>query len=100
MPVAKAGRAGYEQLVEGSTAILFLRRRDRQFGRLGELNASDEEVLDDGCKASCMDWYGNARPIFLSERTFALMGYELVEAELGERSIRELRRLNFAPAKQ
>ena len=26
-----------------------------------------------------MDWYGNARPIFIGDRTFALLGYELVE---------------------
>ena len=36
-------------------------------------------VKDDGCQASCVDWYGNARPIFLPERMLALMGYELVE---------------------
>ena len=27
----------------------------------------------DGCRASCMDWYGNARPIFAKGRIFALM---------------------------
>ena len=36
-------------------------------------------VRDDGCKAWCVDWYGNARPIFLGERVFALLGYEIVE---------------------
>jgi hypothetical protein len=97
LPVARAARPAYRQLVESSAAVIFLRRANRQFDPLGELAAHEEGVRDDGCKASCVDWYGNARPIFLRERTFALMGYELVEGELDERSIRELRRINFAP---
>ncbi len=31
------------------------------------------------CETSCVDWYGNTRPIFLGERLFALMGSELQE---------------------
>ena len=27
----------------------------------------------DDCQASCVDWYGNARPIFIGERLFALL---------------------------
>jgi hypothetical protein len=30
-----------------------------------------------GCRASCVDWYGNARPLCLPGRVFALLGYEL-----------------------
>jgi hypothetical protein len=44
-----------------------------------------------------VDWYGNARPIFLRPRTFALLGYELVEGELERGRIREVGRVNFAP---
>ena len=49
------------------------------------------------CVASCVDWYGNARPIFIGNRVFALMGYELVEGQLGRGSIHEVTRVNFAP---
>ena len=28
---------------------------------------------------SCVDWYGNSRPLFIRDRIFALMGYEIVE---------------------
>jgi len=57
---------------------------------------------DDGCKASCVDWYGNARPIFLGERVFALLGYELVEGRLMDgpwqrERIEERRRVAFMP---
>lgn len=98
LPVARAARPAYRQLLESSASILFLRRSTRKFSALGELVADEAAAKDDGCKASCVDWYGNARPIFLRDRTFALMGYELVEGEIGPNSIRELRRANFAPA--
>jgi hypothetical protein len=101
LPVARAGRPGHRQLVEGSASIIFIRRASRAFAPLGELWADEEGVVsDDGCQASCVDWYGNARPIFLRDRTFALMGYELVEGEVGARAIREVRRINFAPRRR
>ena len=49
------------------------------------------------CIASCVDWYGNARPIFLGGRVFALMGYELVEGALAGGRISERRRVDFSP---
>jgi hypothetical protein len=63
------------------------------FGALGSSEASDE--LDDGCKVSCTDWYGNARPIFLGERILALLGYELVEGEPSATGVVERSRLHF-----
>jgi hypothetical protein len=67
---------------------------------LGELFSSDVRSTNDNCRASCVDWYGNARPIFLRGRTFALMGYEIVEGQVTPRAIRELRRTNFAPGRR
>jgi hypothetical protein len=97
LPVARAARPGYEQLFENSVAIIFLRRAERKFSGLGELMAKDENAADDSCKASCVDWYGNARPIFLGQRTFALLGYELVEGKVTTAAIQETRRISFAP---
>ena len=97
LPVTRASRPGYRQLVEGSAAITFLSRENRRFLPLGELFSGDLRSANDNCRASCVDWYGNARPIFLRGRTFALMGYELVEGEVGPRQIREIRRTNFRP---
>ena len=81
--------------------MLYLRQRDLGFTALGELQARPGAARDDGCKASCVDWYGNARPVFLGERVFALLGYELVEGQLagaGSRErIEERRRISFAP---
>lgn len=97
LPVRGAGRPGYEHLFHNSASILFLRNDGRDFRELGELEAQAEGATNDGCKASCVDWYGNARPLFLRGRVFALLGYELVEGSLRSGGIDEVRRVNFAP---
>jgi hypothetical protein len=58
-------------------------------GALSDLGAIEgkgegETRTGDGyeCEVSCIDWYGNARPIFIEDRTFALMGTELVEGKV------------------
>jgi hypothetical protein len=94
LPVAGAGRPGFEQLSEGSAEVLFLRVRDFQFSRLGAL-VSRLGAIDDACVASCADWYGNARPIFYRGRVFALMGYELVEGQIAGEALSELGRTNY-----
>jgi hypothetical protein len=87
---------------QSSASVLYLRQRDLAFTPLGRLDARSGSQRDDACVASCVDWYGNARPIFIGERVFALLGYELVEGQLsggrwnGER-IDERRRIDFSP---
>jgi hypothetical protein len=44
-----------------------------------------------------VDWYGNARPLFLRGRIFALLGYEIVEGTLTDGRMRETRRVNYSP---
>ena len=98
LPVRRAGRPGYEQLATTSAAIVFVRNAGGRFEPLGDLSANDARVKDDRCEASCVDWYGNSRPLFLRGRTFALLGYELVEAESHGGRIREVRRVSFGPS--
>ncbi len=97
---AQGGRRGARG---ESAAVLFLRNRTLNLRPVGDLRSSQVgSGRDDQCQASCVDWYGNARPIFLGDRMFALLGYELVEGRMawrgwpGER-IEELRRVSFAP---
>jgi len=97
LPISRPARPGYEHLFTSSAAILFLRNESLQFKPLGELGAHAEKAVDDKCRASCIDWYGNARPLFLRGRIFALLGYELVEGKLDNGSLAELRRINYAP---
>ena len=96
LPIRGEGRPGYEHLVHGSASVLYLRNTGRAFWELGDLAARPEPV-DDGCKASCVDWYGNARPIFLGDRVFALLGYEIVEGRIEEDGIHEVGRISYAP---
>ena len=97
LPIAKPVEEAYQRFFGSAASMLFLRRDDRRFAEAGELLAQLRGVADDDCKASCTDWYGNARPIFLGGRIFALLGYELVEGRLDGGRIRETGRTNFAP---
>jgi len=113
LPVLRAGggrRGGVYAGAHGAASVVYLRNRGLQFAALGSLDAGGGAPVDDACKASCVDWYGNARPIFLGERVFALLGYELVEgrlewqawrwgeaAELPSDRLVERRRISFAP---
>ena len=96
LPISTPGRPGYEHLFQNSAAILFLRNDDLQLREIGELSSQAENATDDHCLASCVDWYGNARPLFLRGRIFALLGYEIVEGGIEGGRIRELRRISYA----
>jgi hypothetical protein len=105
LPVLEPGRpvrkGGVFAGGQGAASVLYLRLRDLAFHPLGRLESRADGSGNDGCKASCVDWYGNARPIFLGDRVFALLGYELVEGELsgarGRERIEERRRISFSP---
>lgn len=47
------------------------------------------------CEISCIDWYGNARPIFLGGKVYGLMATELVEAEVVDGIVTERRRVDL-----
>lgn len=101
LPVTRdLGDAPAARFLGSGSAIVFLRRDARHFSPAGELIANAAGARDDACAASCVDWYGNARPIFLNGRVFALMGYELVEGRLAGGLIGERARLDFAPTER
>lgn len=97
LPISVPARPGYKHLFESSSAILFLRNEALQFREVGELAAQSEKAVDDQCRASCVDWYGNARPLFLRGRVFALLGYEIVEGRVDGGRMQEVRRISYAP---
>jgi hypothetical protein len=100
LPVRGAGTAGWVHLVEGSTSVIYLRNAGNEFAELGVLTSragTAETNEADACKASCVDWYGNARPLFANGRVFALLGYEIVEGKLKGNRLVEQRRIDFAP---
>ena len=97
LPISTPARAGYRHLFDNSASILFLRNDSLHFQEVGELEARPEGAKDDACRASCVDWYGNAQPLFVHGRVIALLGYELVEGALDNGRIWETRRVNYAP---
>lgn len=72
----------------GASNIAFF-RADR--GGDIDLRGTISSSTDAGgtCETSCIDWYGNTRPIFLRDRVYALMGSEFVEVEITEEDARE-----------
>jgi hypothetical protein len=98
LPISFPARPGYRHLFESSAAILFLHNVDGHLSEMGELASRPELATDDKCRASCVDWYGNARPLFVRDRIVALLGYELVEGGREGDRIAEIRRVNYAPS--
>ncbi len=100
LPIARAAEP-LPRFLRSSAAMQFVRRQDGHFTLAGELAARPRGAVDDGCQASCVDWYGNARPIFLGSRILALLGYELVEGRLAQGGVvQEVARINFAPGRR
>jgi hypothetical protein len=84
---------------ENSDVSFFALDANRNAATLGELAATPEEkAADTGyeCEVSCIDWYGNTRPIFTEGRVFALAATELVEGRVEGDRIVEVQRLNLS----
>jgi hypothetical protein len=95
LPIIGGDEPAWKQLKRTSASLLYLRNRGLELRELGRLDARPGANRDDGCRASCVDWYGNARPLFVRGRVFALLGYEIVEGTLANDRITESRRINF-----
>jgi len=98
LPIIGGAEPAGRQLRKESAALLYLRNQGLSLSELGTLDARPGAAeRNDGCRASCVDWYGNSRPLFLRGRVFALMGYEIVEGRVDAKRIVEMRRVSFAP---
>lgn len=63
---------------------------------LGTLKASEANEHDTyECEVSCVDWYGNFRPIFTSGRIFALSGTKMIEGQIIDGIISEKRSVDM-----
>jgi hypothetical protein len=97
LPVRGGGDSGWMQLVEGSSGVVYLSVDRLSLTPLGAL-AGPRQEEDDHCDTSCVDWYGSARPLFIEDRVFALLGYELVEGRVHRGRIEELARADLLTA--
>jgi hypothetical protein len=95
LPIRRGGQSTADQLRRGSAEVLYLAAGDLKFERLGTLGADPNAARNDRCRVSCVDWYGNARPLFIGNRVLALLGYELVEGTLDAGKLRERRRVSM-----
>ncbi|MBL8604140.1 MAG: beta-propeller domain-containing protein [Myxococcales bacterium] len=98
LPITRGDDSG-TSLTNVSSAVQFLTVNNLRFADGGGL-ASRSASVSDHCVASCADWYGNARPIFWGDRTFALLGYEVVEGAVSAGRVRERRRVDVFRALQ
>jgi hypothetical protein len=96
LPIIGGGQPAARHLRHESASLLYLRNTSLSFSELGTLDSRASNP-NDACRASCVDWYGNSRPLFVGKRVFALMGYEIVEGRVLENRIAEVRRINYAP---
>lgn len=97
LPIRAGGSPGYTHLWKSSAAIAFIHNLGDRFAELGTLDAQTSPLALEACVASCVDWYGNARPVFMRGRILALLGYELVEGRIEGQRMREIGRVSFSP---
>jgi hypothetical protein len=95
LPIATRG--GNDDGWDRPARILFIRNRGLTFVTAGTLDPSPPMAADDGCRASCIDWYGTARPIFIEDRLFALSGYAMVGGRLVDGRVERTGGLDFTP---
>lgn len=99
LPTAQAQwRSGRWVWDSTSSDVSFLALdRSGRLGALGELRThANAQHRSYACEVSCIDWYGNTRPIFVGGRVFALSGVELIEGGVQDARIVELRRINLS----
>lgn len=97
LPILRRAVGVVSQRVRQAVEMIFVRRDGARLERIGGLGTEAGEGEDDGCIVSCVDWYGDARPIFVGDRMFALLGYELVEGRRDGSGVVEITRLDFSP---
>jgi hypothetical protein len=79
-----------------SSELSFIAIAPDRLTPVGELSTTRSNAHGDyRCEVSCIDWYGNSRPIFTGGRVFALMGTELVEGRVERGRIAELARVDL-----
>lgn len=98
LPVRAGEQHGWRHLVEGSSGVVYLSVDGLSLSPLGALADGPEREVDDRCLTSCVDWYGSARPLFVDDRVFALLGYALVEGRVHRGRIEALARADLLAA--
>lgn len=90
-------RSGRGWSDSNNSDLSFIRiNSNKKLASAGELRIGDRRANPTyQCKVSCVDWYGNARPIYTGGRIFALMGTDLVEGAMQDGQIAEVGRADL-----
>ena len=95
-PRARVRRGLGWAITEDSDLSFIALRPGQILSPLGELGVSGRKPAPGyTCEVSCIDWYGNARPIFTGGRVFALMGSQLVEGRVRGGRVVEIGRVDM-----
>ncbi|MFK8014453.1 MAG: hypothetical protein AB8G17_03275 [Gammaproteobacteria bacterium] len=68
---------------------------DLQFRIMGELAGILNR--EDRCQVSCESFYGEARPLFMDDKIYALVGYELIQGYVSGGNVYEKHRVDALP---
>ncbi|MBD3280336.1 hypothetical protein GF389_02335, partial [Candidatus Dojkabacteria bacterium] len=95
LPIFDTGMS-IRPLADSGVEVIYLEvDDDLDFENLGIISSKSDNQTDDSCTVSCVDWYGNSRPIFYDGKVYTLIGYELVQGEVQDGEIVELERVGF-----
>lgn len=97
LPVRNVRAPGAAHIIRNSSGVHSLNVENLRFTELGTLVGLSDTRSDD-CQVSCVDWYGNTRPLFVHDRIFGLLGYEFVEGRLERGTLAEVGRASFHPS--
>jgi hypothetical protein len=79
-------------------SMAFFANEGTSLRHIGAIPSHEQDVTDDTCDVlGCEEWFQDARALFLGDRIFVLLGYELIEAKRVADQIVETRRVHFAP---
>lgn len=82
---------------EGSDVSFLALDIDGRLELVGSLSSGDlaERRTDYVCEVSCIDWYGNSRPIFTDNRIFALSATDLIEGVMTDSALKPVFQLDL-----
>lgn len=98
LPLNGGRRSPFRQLFLPSARVGFLRDHGDRLEAVGALHSGDPNKRPPECANSCLDWYGNSRPLFFDGRILALIGDEIVEGAERDGRVTETRRVRLARA--
>lgn len=97
IPLREPAKPGYEHLFSESVSMQYVRTTRDSLALSSVVRGLPASAKDDECRASCVDWYGNSRPIFVNSGVLTLLGHELIQSKEMRDGLREVSRVRLTP---